>query len=173
MKRLAPLALAVVIAPGCRCGSSSSAPAPIASSATVDVDAGATPTRPVVLDVARDLDACAGLLRRHREGESLLVTFFVGGEGLRLRRGSPARGQIQMHIGGSGGRIHGADRSLVAKVGVFDVYRGQGLPEAAKSIAIHVTLQPRERTLTDADIDAAVSKIVSEVSRKTGATLRS
>jgi phenylalanyl-tRNA synthetase beta chain len=67
----------------------------------------------------------------------------------------------------------GADRSLVAKVGVFDVYRGQGLPEAAKSIAIHVTLQPRERTLTEADIDAAISKIVSEVSRKTGATLRS
>jgi phenylalanyl-tRNA synthetase beta chain len=66
-----------------------------------------------------------------------------------------------------------ADRSLVAKVGVFDVYRGQGLPEAAKSIAIHVTLQPRERTLTEAEIDTAVSKIVSEVSRKTGATLRS
>jgi len=67
----------------------------------------------------------------------------------------------------------GADRSLIAKVGVFDVYRGQGLPEAAKSIAIHVTLQPRERTLTEADIEATVSKIVSEVSRKTGATLRS
>ncbi len=66
-----------------------------------------------------------------------------------------------------------AERALVAKVGVFDVYRGQGLPEDAKSIAIHVTLQPRERTLTEAEIDAAVSKIVSEVSRKTGAALRS
>jgi len=66
-----------------------------------------------------------------------------------------------------------AERSLVAGVGVFDVYRGQGLPEGAKSIAIHVTLQPRERTLTEAEIDAAVSKIVAEVSRKTGATLRS
>jgi phenylalanyl-tRNA synthetase beta chain len=66
-----------------------------------------------------------------------------------------------------------AERSLIAKVGVFDIYRGQGLPEAAKSIAIHVTLQPRERTLTEADIEAAISKIVSEVSRKTGATLRS
>ena len=66
-----------------------------------------------------------------------------------------------------------AERSLVAKVGVFDVYRGQGLPEGAKSIAIHVTLQPRERTLTEAEIDAAISKIVAEVSKKTGATLRS
>ena len=42
-----------------------------------------------------------------------------------------------------------AERSLVARVGVFDVYRGEGVAEGAKSIAIHVTLQPRERTLTD------------------------
>ena len=67
----------------------------------------------------------------------------------------------------------GADRALVTRVGVFDVYRGQGLPEGAKSIAIHLTLQPRDRTLTDAEIDAAVSKVVAEVSRKTGAALRS
>ena len=66
-----------------------------------------------------------------------------------------------------------ADRGLVARVGVFDVYRGQGLPEGAKSIAIRVTLQPRERTLTEAEIDAAVSRIVAEVSRKTSAALRS
>ena len=66
-----------------------------------------------------------------------------------------------------------AERALVTRVGVFDVYRGQGLPEGAKSIAIHVTLQPRERTLTDAEIDAAMSRIVAEVSRKTGAALRS
>ena len=66
-----------------------------------------------------------------------------------------------------------AERSLVAGVGVFDVYRGEGVAEGAKSIAIHVTLQPREGTLTEAEIDAVVSKIVAEVSRKTGATLRS
>src|SRR5271165_261331 len=65
-----------------------------------------------------------------------------------------------------------AERSLVANVGVFDVYRGEGLPEGAKSIAISVALQPRERTLTDAEIDAVISRIVAEVSRKTGATLR-
>jgi phenylalanyl-tRNA synthetase beta chain len=65
------------------------------------------------------------------------------------------------------------ERSLVVKVGVFDVYQGEGLPEGSKSIAIHVILQPRERTLTDAEIDAAMSKIVAEVSRRTGAILRS
>ena len=66
-----------------------------------------------------------------------------------------------------------AERELIARVGVFDVYRGEGVPEGAKSIAIQVTLQPRERTLTDAEIDAAISKVVAEVSKKTGATLRS
>jgi phenylalanyl-tRNA synthetase beta chain len=66
-----------------------------------------------------------------------------------------------------------SERSLVAKVGVFDVYQGEGLPEGSKSIAIHVVLQPRERTLTDAEIDAAMSKIVAEVARRTGAILRS
>ena len=65
-----------------------------------------------------------------------------------------------------------AERSLIADVGVFDVYQGKGLPEGAKSVAINVILQPRERTLTDAEIDAVVARIVSAVSEKTGATLR-
>jgi phenylalanyl-tRNA synthetase beta chain len=65
------------------------------------------------------------------------------------------------------------ERSLVAKIGVFDVYQGEGLPEGSKSIAVHVMLQPCDRTLTDAEIEAAMSKIVAAVSRRTGATLRS
>jgi phenylalanyl-tRNA synthetase beta chain len=65
-----------------------------------------------------------------------------------------------------------AERSLVSEIGVFDVYQGKGLPEGAKSVAITVTLQPRERTLTDAEIEASVARIVAEVSKKTGATLR-
>ena len=55
---------------------------------------------------------------------------------------------------------------------MFDVYRGAGVPEGKKSVAIAVTLQPRERTLTDAEIEAAIAKIVAEVGKKTGATLR-
>ncbi len=66
----------------------------------------------------------------------------------------------------------GADRALVADVGVFDVYQGPGVPNGSKSIAVAVTLQPRERTLTDAEIDVVLAKIVAEVSQKTGATLR-
>ena len=66
----------------------------------------------------------------------------------------------------------GAERALVSDIGVFDVYQGKGLPEGTKSIAITVTLQPRERTLTDAEIEAAVGRIVAEVSKRTGATLR-
>jgi phenylalanyl-tRNA synthetase beta chain len=55
---------------------------------------------------------------------------------------------------------------------VFDVYEGTGIPEGKKSVAISVTLQPREKTLTEAEIDAAAGKIVAEVAKKTGASLR-
>ena len=65
-----------------------------------------------------------------------------------------------------------ADRALVTNADVFDVYRGAGVPEGHKSVAISVTLQPKERTLTDAEIEATVAKIVAEVAKKTGATLR-
>jgi len=66
----------------------------------------------------------------------------------------------------------GADRALVTGAQVFDVYRGAGVPEGHKSIAVSLSLQPRERTLTDSEIEATVAKIVAEVSKKTGATLR-
>jgi phenylalanyl-tRNA synthetase beta chain len=46
------------------------------------------------------------------------------------------------------------------------------VPEGSKSVAIAVRLQPVERTLTDAEIEAVSAKIVAEVSRRTGATLR-
>jgi phenylalanyl-tRNA synthetase beta chain len=63
-------------------------------------------------------------------------------------------------------------RALVTDVGVFDVYEGKTIPEGKKSVAISVTLQPREKTLTEAEIDAAAGKIVAEVTKKTGASLR-
>jgi phenylalanyl-tRNA synthetase beta chain len=66
-----------------------------------------------------------------------------------------------------------ADKSLVTDVTVFDVYEGEGIAPGKKSIAIAVTLQPREKTLTDAEIEAVAAKIVDEVSKKTGAVLRS
>jgi phenylalanyl-tRNA synthetase beta chain len=67
---------------------------------------------------------------------------------------------------------HGADKKLITDVGVFDVYEGKGIDEGNKSIAIAVTLQPRDKTLTDQEIDAVAAKIVAEVTKKTGGTLR-
>jgi phenylalanyl-tRNA synthetase beta chain len=66
----------------------------------------------------------------------------------------------------------GADKALIASVEVFDLYKGKGIEAGKKSIAIAVTLQPREKTLTDAEIDGVAAKIVAEVSKRTGATLR-
>ncbi|SFM59867.1 phenylalanine--tRNA ligase subunit beta [Methylobacterium pseudosasicola] len=66
----------------------------------------------------------------------------------------------------------GAERKLVTGVEVFDLYEGTGVPEGSKSVAIAVRLQPVDRTLTDAEIEAVSAKIVAEVSRRTGATLR-
>lgn len=66
----------------------------------------------------------------------------------------------------------GADRKLVVRVDLFDVYRGPGVPEGQKSLALAVTLQPRERTLTDEDLEAVSQKIVAQVIRATGGTLR-
>jgi phenylalanyl-tRNA synthetase beta chain len=64
------------------------------------------------------------------------------------------------------------DRVLVDRVDVFDVYEGTGIPEGKKSLAIAVRLQPKDRTLTDADIDAAAQKIVAAVGKATGGVLR-
>ncbi|MGA3302892.1 MAG: phenylalanine--tRNA ligase subunit beta [Methylovirgula sp.] len=66
----------------------------------------------------------------------------------------------------------GADKALITDVTVFDVYEGKGIPDGKKSIAVSVTLQPREKTLTDAEIDVIAGKIVAEVNNKTGAHLR-
>jgi phenylalanyl-tRNA synthetase beta chain len=66
----------------------------------------------------------------------------------------------------------GAERSLITNVALFDVYAGDKLPEGKTSLAIEVTLQPRERTLTDAEIEAACQKVVAAVAKATGATLR-
>ncbi|HEX2256680.1 MAG TPA: phenylalanine--tRNA ligase subunit beta [Afifellaceae bacterium] len=65
-----------------------------------------------------------------------------------------------------------ADRALVESVSVFDVFTGAAIGEGRKSVAIEVTLQPRERTLTEAEIEAASSRIVAAVEKATGGTLR-
>ncbi|MGC1825917.1 MAG: phenylalanine--tRNA ligase subunit beta, partial [Pseudolabrys sp.] len=64
------------------------------------------------------------------------------------------------------------DKKLVSNVTVFDVYEGKGIEPGKKSIAVAVTIQPREKTMTDAEIDALSGKIVAEVAKRTGGVLR-
>jgi phenylalanyl-tRNA synthetase beta chain len=66
----------------------------------------------------------------------------------------------------------GVDRQLIDRVTVFDLYEGKGIPEGKKSLAISVRLQPREKTLTEAEIETIAQKIVAAVSKATGGTLR-
>jgi phenylalanyl-tRNA synthetase beta chain len=65
-----------------------------------------------------------------------------------------------------------ADKALISAVAVFDLYEGKGLPDGTKSIALAVDLQPTERTLTDADLEAVSQKIIAAVARATGGKLR-
>lgn len=64
------------------------------------------------------------------------------------------------------------DKKLVSNVVVFDVYEGRGIHPGKKSIAIAVTIQPREKTMTDAEIEALAGRIVAEVTKRTGGVLR-
>ena len=66
----------------------------------------------------------------------------------------------------------GADKKLISDVRVFDVFQGAGLAEGAKSIALEVTLQPIDATLTDVEIDAVATKITAVVEKASGGKLR-
>jgi len=66
----------------------------------------------------------------------------------------------------------GVDRKLVTEIRLFDVYQGAGLPNGKKSLAITVVLQPQERTLTDAEIEAFSKRLIAQVEEATGGQLR-
>jgi len=68
--------------------------------------------------------------------------------------------------------VAGADKALIAEVRVFDVYRGQGVPEGQKSVAVEVEIQPRAATLAEVEIEALTAKVVAAAA-KAGAVLRS
>jgi phenylalanyl-tRNA synthetase beta chain len=68
--------------------------------------------------------------------------------------------------------VQSADRALIAGVRVFDVYEGPGVGDGKKSVAVEVTIQPREKTLADAEIEALSTKIVAAAAKSAGATLR-
>lgn len=68
--------------------------------------------------------------------------------------------------------VRGADKALITDAALFDRYAGQGVPQGHVSLALEVTLQPTDKTLTDAEIDAA-SKAIIAAAEKAGARLRS
>lgn len=65
-----------------------------------------------------------------------------------------------------------ADKEHISDVRMFDIYQGENLPEGKKSIALAVTLQPKETTFSDQDIENLMMKIKVAVEKKTGAVLR-
>ena len=68
--------------------------------------------------------------------------------------------------------ILGADKKLITDVSIFDIYEGKGIEENKKSVALEVTLQPREKTLTDKDIEAVADKVIAQVKKTTGGEIR-
>ena len=66
----------------------------------------------------------------------------------------------------------GAERNVITNVALFDRYQGKGVPEGQVSLAIAVTLQPSEKSFSDAEIEAICAKIVAEVAKKAGGVLR-
>lgn len=66
----------------------------------------------------------------------------------------------------------GADKKLISDVSVFDLFEGAAIGEGKKSLAIEVTLQPTDKTLTDEEIDLVSAKIVENVAKATGGVLR-
>jgi len=65
------------------------------------------------------------------------------------------------------------DKELIKDVKIFDVYQGDNIGSGKKSIAFSVTLEPKDKTLSDNDIEEVSKKVISTVQKTTGATLRS
>ena len=66
----------------------------------------------------------------------------------------------------------GADKGLITDVTLFDIFEGEGLGAGKKSLAIEVTLQPRDKTLTEEEIDSVADAVVAAVTKATGGELR-
>ncbi|MDP3382065.1 MAG: phenylalanine--tRNA ligase subunit beta [Phenylobacterium sp.] len=69
--------------------------------------------------------------------------------------------------------VAGADKALIAQARVFDVYRGPGLGEGMKSLAVEILVQPQDHTLAEAEIEQLSAKVVAAAAKAVGAKLRS
>ena len=68
--------------------------------------------------------------------------------------------------------VRGADRQLVSDVSLFDIYTGPHVAEGMRSVGVEVTLQPTDKSLTDAELEAVSDRIVAAVGKATGGVLR-
>lgn len=68
--------------------------------------------------------------------------------------------------------VRESERRLLKCVTLFDVYEGKNLPEGKKSYAIAITIQDDEKTLQDKQIEAVMNKIITNLEKRLGATLR-
>ena len=68
--------------------------------------------------------------------------------------------------------IRAAEKKLITNVEIFDVYQGKGVEPGKKSVAVAVTFQPVDKTLTDEEINALCQKIIENVTKQTGGVLR-
>jgi phenylalanyl-tRNA synthetase beta chain len=69
--------------------------------------------------------------------------------------------------------VKNIDKELIKTVKIFDIYQGKNIEPGKKSIAFNVTFEPKEKTLSEKDIEEISKKIISTVQNITGATLRS
>jgi len=69
--------------------------------------------------------------------------------------------------------VQNLDKELIRAVKIFDVYQGENIEKGKKSIAFNVTLEPKDKTLSEEDIEKISKKIIYTVQSATGATLRS
>ena len=67
---------------------------------------------------------------------------------------------------------YNAERKLLKKVELFDVYEGKNLPEGKKSYAVNFILQDEQKTLNDKAIDAVMQKIIQNLKKQLNAELR-
>jgi phenylalanyl-tRNA synthetase beta chain len=68
--------------------------------------------------------------------------------------------------------VRAADKLLIREVSLFDIYRGAGLADGKKSLALAVRLQAQDHTLSEAEIEAVAKKIVAAAGKAAGAVLR-
>ena len=68
--------------------------------------------------------------------------------------------------------IQGAGGELLTKVRIFDLYRGEGIPDGARSVAYRLSLQVGDRTLTDEEADDVVRRVVQALRKELGVEQR-